>query len=557
VDGTGARRRHGDVAIDGGRISRIGDVDEWGRRSINADGQILAPGFVDVHTHLDAQGFWDTTLSPSPLHGITTAIAGNCGFSIAPLRADTAGYVMRMLSRVEEIPVEALTNAVPWTWESTDDYLARVDGTLAINTGYMIGHSALRAVVMGPDATERRATASEIEDMSALLAAGLRAGGLGFSSSHSITHTDAEDRPVPSRQASREEFVALAAVCGHFPGTSLEIIVGPPGPFEPEKADLMVEMSRVARRPLNWNIMFPTAHNLDVCLQNLQFNAEVTARGARLVGLALQLQSQRPVRFRSLESIPGLGTVLALPDDELAALLSDPADRANFEATAAGVESWQRTLIRWSDYKVLEAIDERNQAYVGQLVGAIAARELRRPFDVLCDIVVSDRFRTVIALDNPPPSSADWEALVRVWTTPGALVGGSDAGAHLGKLSLFNYTTTLLEQAVRERGLLSLEHGVELLTSRPAELYGLVDRGRIAVGAIADLVLFDETVVATEPIRFVDDLPGGSSRLFAGASGIASVFVAGQEIVRNGCFTEARPGRVLRSGSDTRTPDID
>jgi N-acyl-D-aspartate/D-glutamate deacylase len=557
VDGTGAPRRSGDVAVDGGRISQIGEVDEGGRESIDAAGRVLAPGFIDVHTHLDVQGFWDTTLSPTPLHGITTAIAGNCGFSVAPLIPEHASYIMRMLSRVEEIPVQSLSSAVPWDWESTEQYLAGIDGTLAINTGYMVGHSPLRVVVMGADATDRPATTAEIEQMVTLLAAGLRAGGLGFSTSYSITHADAEDRPVPSRLASREEFVALASVCRDFPGTSLEIIVGPPpGPFEPEKAELMLEMTRAAQRPLNWNIMFPKASNVDLCLQNLELSAAAASQGGRIAGLAMAFFSERPFRFRSLEDIPGLGAVFELADEELASLLSDPAGRANFEALSKGVHKYQEGQIRWPEYRILETVAASNKRFEGQLVGDIAQSQGKRAFDVLCDIVVADRFQTVVAFDTPPATRRDWEALVTVWRTPGGLVGGSDAGAHLGKLAFFNYTTTLLAHGVRDHGALSLEEGVQLLTSKPAELYGLVDRGQIAVGAIADLVLFDEATVGPRQVRFVDDLPGGASRLFGGADGIGHVFVAGREIVRDGSFTEARPGRVLRSGKATRTPTM-
>jgi N-acyl-D-aspartate/D-glutamate deacylase len=564
VDGTGAPRRHGDVAVDRGRISQIGKVGEKGRASIDAAGRVLAPGFIDVHTHLDVQGFWDTTLSPTPLHGTTTAIAGNCGFSVAPLVPECANYVMRMLSRVEEIPVQSLSSAVPWDWQSTEEYLSEIDGTLAINTGYMVGHSPLRAVVMGSASTERSATAAEMKRMTLLLAAGLSAGGLGFSSSYSITHADAEDRPVPSRSASREEFLALASVCKDFPGTSLEIIVGPPGPFESEQAELMLEMTRVAQRPLNWNIMFPNASNLDLCLQNLELSAEAAAQGGRIAGLAMAFFSQRPFRFRSLEDIPGLGAVFERPDEEVASLLSDPSGRASllsdpsgrasFEALTAGAHKYQQSVLKWSEYRIVETVDASNKRFEGQLVGDIAQREGKRAFDVLCDIVVADHFRTVVALDTAPATCRDWEALVKVWRTPGGLVGGSDAGAHLGKLAFFNYTTTLLAHGVRDHGALSLEEGVQLLTSKPAELYGLVDRGQLGVGAIADLVIFDEATVGPRQVRFVDDLPGGASRLFGGADGIGHVLVAGEEIVRDGCFTEARPGRVLRSGTDTRTP---
>jgi N-acyl-D-aspartate/D-glutamate deacylase len=224
VDGSGGPARKADVAIKGGRIVRIGVVEEEAARVIDATGKMVTPGFIDVHTHYDAQAFWDTTLSPSPLHGITTVIAGNCGFTIAPLAPEHGDYLMRLLARVEGMPLEALQQGVPWNWTSYGQWLDQLDGTLAVNAGFMVGHSAIRRNVMGERSVGNHATPEELRAMQAMLAEALDAGGLGFSSSWATTHNDASGNPVPSRHASEEEMVELARVCGNFDGTSLEFI---------------------------------------------------------------------------------------------------------------------------------------------------------------------------------------------------------------------------------------------------------------------------------------------------------------------------------------------
>src|SRR5439155_5391338 len=254
VDGTGAPRRRADVGILDGRIVAVGDV-EAAREEVDASGLIVCPGFIDVHSHVDAQICWDPALTPYCLHGTTTTFAGNCGFTLAPWDDDSADYLVRMLSVVEGMPLEALRAGVPGDWKSTGDYLDRVDGTAAINVGFMVGHSALRRVVMGEESVERAATAEEVAAMQRLLRDGLAAGGLGFSSSWGIAHYDAEGIPVPSRSATSEELVALAGVCRSFDGTSLEFIPNGIHPFNDDELELLAGMSAAASRPLNWNVL--------------------------------------------------------------------------------------------------------------------------------------------------------------------------------------------------------------------------------------------------------------------------------------------------------------
>ena len=295
IDGSGSARYEADVGIQGERIVAVGQVGE-AAAEIDASGMIVSPGFIDVHTHFDAQVFWDGQLTPSPLHGVTTALGGNCGFTIAPLSADAtdSDYLMRMLARVEGMPLETLQAAVPWgTWASTSEYLDVVDGRLGINAGFMTGHSAIRRTVMGRESTMRVATAEELSAMKRLLHDGLEAGALGFSSSWARTHNGDDGRMVPSRYASRDEILALCSVLEEHDGTSLEFIPMV-GPFEPWATDLMAEMSVAAQRPLNWNVMVVRASNLEESMKRLEASSEATQQGGKVVGLTIPMGHRHP-----------------------------------------------------------------------------------------------------------------------------------------------------------------------------------------------------------------------------------------------------------------------
>jgi N-acyl-D-aspartate/D-glutamate deacylase len=557
VDGTGAERRTADIAVAGGRIAGVGsDVGE-GAHTIDAGGRIVAPGFVDVHTHLDVQGFWDPTLSPSPLHGVTTVLGGNCGFTVAPLADGAAEYLMRMLARVEGMPLESLEQGVPWDWTSTAEYLDRLDGTLALNAGFMVGHSALRRVVMGDAATERAATPDELDRMVALLRAGLAAGGIGFSSTWSTTHNDADGRPVPSRHATAAELVTLAAVCGEFEGTSLEFLPGV-GQWDAETEQVMLDMTVAAQRPLNWNIITGSARSRRHWQDKLALSDRARELGGKIVGLVIPRIFGARFCFRSgfvLDAIEGWREPMALPPAEKLALLSDPAGRAQLAALAEATTG-MGSLTDWGAKLIVETFTDSTKRYEGRTVADIAAEAGKASFDALLDIVVADDLRTSFRNASDDDTDEDWAARADLWRDPRAVVGASDAGAHLDMLATFSFSTDLLAFGVREHGLLSTEEAVRLLTSVPADLYGLRGRGRLAAGAVADLVVFDEATVGPEEVSTRFDLPGGAGRLYAGAHGVEHVIVNGVPIVAAGELTRATPGTLLRSGRDTTNPSL-
>lgn len=561
VDGTGAAPFRADVGVRDGRVVSLGTESEPARRTIDADGRVVCPGFVDVHTHLDAQAFWDPSLGPSPLHGVTTAFAGNCGFSIAPLSAESGGYLMTMLARVEGMPLASLTAGVPWDWSSTADYLERLDGTLSINTGFMVGHSAMRRLVMGEAANERTATGDEIEAMVRLLRDGLAAGGMGFSTTTSPTHTDAFGHPVPSRFADRQEMLALAAVCRDFEGTSLELLprgATDSGGFDDDVAELMIDMSVIAGRPLNWNVISPTARNLDDVRAKLAVGDRAAARGGKVIGLTMPIDMRARFSFHAgfvIDGFDGWAPILARPIPERLAVLSDPARRAEMEAGAARTPSLAH-LARWGSLVLVETFTPETARFAGRTVASIAEETGRSPFDALLDVACADGLRTTFRREVRVPSDADWQARLKVWRDPRALIGASDAGAHLDMLAAFQYSTGLLAEAVREQRLLPIEEAIHYLTGAPAHLYGLRDRGVLREGAHGDVVVLDPERVGSGPVGTRFDLPGGAGRLYADALGIDHVLVAGVEVATDGVDTGARPGRVLRSGVDTATPSL-
>ena len=557
VDGTGAAGRKADVAITGDRVVTIGSVDGPSRRSIDATGLVVAPGFIDIHTHYDAQAFWDGTLSPSPLHGVTTVIGGNCGFTLAPISGDPddGEYLMHMLSRVEGMPIESLQAGLPLDWSSTAEFLDRLDGTLMPNAGFLVGHSALRRVVMKDASTKRHATPDEITRMCTLLRDGLRAGALGFSSTWSTSHNDHNGDPVPSRCASREEVLALCAVTGEFPGTTLEFIPQV-GEMTVESMDLMAAMSATANRPLNWNFLQVYAQNIPYQDHQLSTYEYAADRGGKVIALTLPDSFRIRLNFKSgfvLDILHGWDKLMALPADAKLAMLRDPAGRRKMNELAQQTQGAVRAIANWGTYTLCETHTDEYKRFIGRPIGEIATELGKTAWDALCDIVVADGLRTSIASADRGQDDASWERRVEVWRDPRALVGASDAGAHLDMIDSFALPTLMLAKAVRQRQLLPVEEAVHYLTGAPAALYGLRDRGLLAEGRAADVVVFDPTTIDPGQLYTKFDLPAGAGRLFSQPDGIEHVFVNGQHCVEGREMTDARPGSMIRSGRDTDT----
>ncbi len=563
VDGSGAPARRADVGIRAGRIAQVGALDEAAEQQIDADGLVVAPGFIDPHTHYDAQLFWDPFAAPSNQHGVTSVIAGNCGFTLAPLSGSPADadYIRRMLAVVEGMPLEALERGLDFAWKGFGDYLARLDGRIGVNAGFLVGHCALRRSVMGDGATEAAASAEQIEAMRRLLGESLAAGGLGLSSSRSYTHDDGEGRPVPSRVARPEELLALCREVARHPGTSLEYITdGCLKGFRAYEIDFMAELSLAAQRPLNWNVLTIDAKEPERYAQQLAAGSAGAARGARVVALTMPVLVRIALSFLTyspLFRLPGWGEILALPLPERMRQLRDPAVRARMLAGArspdAGVFA---RLADFERFEIGETFAPANAGLSGRLVGEIARERGVAPFDALVDAVLEDELATVLWPVLPDDDPRSWQLRTQAWDDPHVLIGGSDAGAHLDRMCGAPYTTAFLADCLRGRKLVSLERAVQLMTEAPAELFGLRDRGSLRAGACADVVLFDPARVGNGPVHFESDLPGGAKRMTADALGVERVLVNGRTIVQQGRATGLLPGTLLRSGRDTRTASL-
>ncbi|MFM8303432.1 MAG: N-acyl-D-amino-acid deacylase family protein [Actinomycetota bacterium] len=558
VDGTGRPGVRAEVGIRAGRVVHVGAGDAGpAARTVDVTGLVVAPGVVDPHTHYDAQLLWDPTASPSNVHGVTTVIGGNCGFTLAPLRPDDADYLRRLMARVEGMPLGALETGLDWDWESFGDYLAKFEGNLAVNAGFLVGHCAIRRTVMGVDAVGGTPTPEQLDAMGQLLAESLAAGGLGFSSSQAYTHSDGDGAPVPSRHAHLDEMLALCEVVRHYPGTTLEYITdGCLNGFADEEIERMARMSATAGRPLNWNVLTVDARDPERVANQLRASDRAAALGGRVVALTMPTavgMNMSFANFCALWLIPGWDEVYALPIPERTARLRDPKVRAQLDALAhseaAGV---MRRLAGWGGYRIGDTFSAANAGLSGQTVREIAEARGTSDFDTLLDVVVADDLRTVLWPSPTDDDGESWRMRAALWEDPRVMIGGSDAGAHLDRMCGAPYPTAFLADCLRGRRLVPMETAVRLMTSVPADLFGLVDRGRVVEGAIADLMVFDPATVDAGPVRTTDDLPGANKRLVADAIGVPHVFVGGEEIVRDGVPTAARPGTLLRSGTHTR-----
>ena len=534
-------------------------IEEPASASIDADGLLVTPGFVDLHTHYDAQLSWDPTASPSPLHGVTTVIGGNCGFSLAPAGPDNSDYLARMMARVEGMPLSAL-EFLDWSWSSFGEWLGRFDGAITPNAGFLVGHSALRRAVMGDAAVGEAATDEQIAAMAALAERSYEEGALGLSTSQAHTHNDGDGEPVPSRSASRAELEALAASLAAHEGTTLELILpGCINGFSEEEVDLMATLSLLANRPANWNVLGVSSLNPAAGERQLHASTVAAERGAKVVALTLPHTMKIRLSFENgtvIDALPGWREIFGLPIPERMERLRDPAVRRKLDEASHSKEAGMlAALAHWQNLVIDETFSPENEGLSGRTVGDIAAERGQEPFDALVDVALADNLRT--GLRPPiPESEADWELRAKVWEDPRTIVGGSDAGAHLDMICGAIYSTSMLGEGVRKRKLLSWESAIHELTDAPARLYGLRGRGRIEEGWFADLVVIDPERVGHRAERTRDDLPGGAGRLYAEAEGIEHVLINGTEVVREGQFTGETPGAVLRSGKDTDTVTV-
>jgi N-acyl-D-aspartate/D-glutamate deacylase len=551
-DGTGAPAHRGDLAVTGGTITAVGGRAERGTAEVDAGGLALAPGFIDLHTHYDCQLFWDPHATPSPWHGVTTVVMGNCGFTIAPCRPADRETLMRLLLFVEGMPIETLRAGIPWTWEDYPGYLAALERNgLGVNVVSFIGHSAIRLQVMGAAALERAATADERAAMAALVRQGMAVGAIGWSTSLSPTHFfgDTGD-PAPSRMADRDELLALASALRDLDRGVIEIAPGSTiGSAEDRLAevDRYADMARASGKLVSFAPLFDSPFAPGVSQKIMAMVASLQREGVQVVPQVgcrpLELRFDFAAPAFGLENNPFWKPFMALPRAERARRFADPAFRSELRGLSerfvlALAPNWEQLFLR-------VAAGDRHRALQDQSVGKLAAARGQDPVDAFCDLVLEENLETqwgAIVMNAEGQGVAD---LIR---NPAAMLALSDAGAHVDSLCDQGFTTWLLGKWVRERGVIGLEDAVRMITSVPADRYGLAGRGRLAPGNAADLVLFDPARVGTRSTELVHDLPGGQRRLLQRADGVEYVFVNGQAVVERGTPVDHRPGRVLRGG---------
>src|SRR5579864_1658673 len=523
VDGSGSPGRRADVAVSGGRVTEIGTGLD-GDRVLDAGGCVVAPGFIDIHTHYDAQVFWDPALTPSCFHGVTTVVAGNCGFSIAPTRPEHRELIARTLENVEDMDVAALAAGIPWDFETFPEYLASVGrrGT-NLNFAAYIGHTALRLFAMGDDAYERTATAEEVARMQAIVREAMQAGAAGFATSGAFTHRGAEGKPVPSRLADRAEVEALIRAVGDVGRGVVSV-----APGEPIGTRDLYELQPAAGVPFTWGAILTMADGRHH--QTLEVHRAGRARGADVWPqvsprpLAFSMTLQEPF---TLNVNAEFGALMASGLEERRRAYADPTWRDRVRAIWKGAPGF--SVPRWDTFEIMESPAHRGLE--GRRLTDLAAG--RDPFDVLLDLALDEpdlglRVRAILAND-------DTAEVAKLLVEDHCTFGLSDAGAHVGQLCDAPQATDLLGNWVRDRGVMPLEEAVRRLTKVQADLFGFVDRGEVRPGAWADLVVFDPATVAPGPIRRVRDFPAGSERLTADQpSGVHHVLVNGTPLVAEG-----------------------
>jgi N-acyl-D-amino-acid deacylase len=547
VDGSGMPAFCGDVAVKSGKIAEIGKLSGPAERTIDADGRVVAPGFIDNHCHYDAQVTWDPLCTYSCDHGATTVIFGNCSLSLAPVRKGREERLSEFLSYVEAIPMEVL-RTVEFGWETVPQYLDQLDHHLGVNVGNLIGHTAVRHYVMGDDCQKRTATGDEITQMQELVRDGMKAGALGLSVSRNQGHYDPQGVHIPALWADEKEIFALGDVLREM-GTG--IIQSGGGNGAEVKNGLMSRLSEATGRTVVYNNLLQSMRRPSEWKEQMALIDASTARGVRAFPMCTPNRIVDHFTMRNCQEFRGLPTwhpILLASDEEKLRAYSDPEIRKKLHAEAVEfkVDMPPPGICRtWWDYmEVQTAVLPRNKVFEGKTVGQIAQIKSKGIIDAFLDLVVEENLATEFLHGE---INVDEAAMAQILTYPNAIIGLSDGGAHVQFQSGFGFSTRLLSEWVREKGVMSVEQAVRRLTFDSASIFGLYDRGLLRPGMAADITIFDPDTVRPLPLEVVHDFPTGAKRIKEPAAGIYATVVNGEVLMENGKHTGALPGRVLRN----------
>ncbi len=548
VDGTGEAAYTADVAIKGQRLAAIGpNLGRDAARIIEADGLVVTPGFIDPHTHYDAQLLWDNTVSPSSAFGITTVVIGNCGFAIAPCKPSDREMTMRALVKVEGMSLKALQSGIRWEWETYPEYLQTLERCRpAVNVGTLLGHSPLRVYAMGAEAYQRAANETERQKIKQLFYEAMQAGAFGLGTSTSTVHMNDEGQPMPSRQASQEEFDDIIEVFRHFGRGTFEIT-----PAQDGRSDWMADFARRSGRPVTWALLMSSPIKPERHRQILHDTEEYQRQGLGIypqtgcfpLTMDFSLESAYP-----FEGLPIWQRVFAAPRAEWPGIFKDASFRATFAEQAS---TFPTRLFpgNWDMVEILEPATPAYESLRGKNMVELARQRNSSPVDTFFDIAVEENLGTMF---NVALLNTDEKMVHELISNPATLIAASDAGAHQTLLCDAGYTARMLGYWVRDKKLLQLEKAVASLTTAPARVYGIKERGQLTPGYFADVVIYDPKTIMDGPKRLVRDLPGNEPRLTRDAQGILYTFVNGQTLVEDGKLSAetaaTRPnGQVLRA----------
>jgi N-acyl-D-amino-acid deacylase len=551
-DGSGMPSFRGELGVVDGRIVRVGRVPEQGRVEIDAGGKALAPGFIDVHTHYDAQINWDGLAQPSLEHGVTTVVTGNCSLTVAPLREAQRDRLCKMFRQIEDLPLAAFDEGIDWVWESYGEWIDSLRGKLGINLAPLVGHSALRMWVMGEDAFHREATDAEVGQMQELLRDALDAGASGVSTSY--IDVDHKGKPVPSRMAAHSELEALAAVLGESGRGVLQIVHEfYDATLTCSRIDMLADLSLAHGITTTLSPLFHSPATPDLVPTVLGKAKEVADRGARVWP---QVQT-RPldVNFRlrernfALAALPTWSQVFRnkLSLDEKIALFRDPDMQTKLiaEAYPDGDNAMMSVMRRRLERAFVRGVrDERNEHLLGRSLGELAQERGENPAKVMIDISLDEDLQT--EFKNANLGHVDPEMVGEMLAHPNVLIGASDAGAHVQAFSTTGDTGFLFSRYVRENPAMTTERAVQRITHEAARAWGLQDRGLLHPGYAADLVLFDPATIDRDEEIGVSDLPGDGYRYIRHSLGVDTVVVNGAVTwTQDGGYTDARTGDVV------------
>jgi N-acyl-D-amino-acid deacylase len=545
IDGSGRPAFHGDVGVARGRIVELGRLDGPARRVIEADGRVVAPGFVDNHCHYDAQVLWDPLCTFSSHHGATSVIIGNCSLALAPVKAPDREKLAGMLSYVEAIPMDVLQAGVTWTWETFPEYVSTIGQRLAVNVGTFVGHSAVRLYAMGKDCSEREATNAELEEMRRVVREALEAGALGLSITRNMNHFDIVGKRIPAACAPEPELFTLADVLREA-GTG---VIQCGGGTNPELKDrLLSRLAQACGRPVMYNTLLEQARQPGRWKTHLAHVEETARSGIRAIPLCNPGSVVNRFTMKNCQvfrSMPTWLPILQGGDAEKMRAYRDPATRARLRAEVDAPLGPDSTFSkRWDLMIVEEPQLASNSALKGRSIAAIAQEQGKDPLDAFLDLAVEEELNTVFSLGE---INMDTEAVAQILGSPYAVVGLSDGGAHVQFHSNVSNPTRLLGYWVREKKIMSLEHAVRRLTFDSASAFGIYDRGLLQPGMVADLVVFDPDTVRPMPEDVVHDFPSNGWRMRELAEGIHYTVVNGEVLLEKGTHTGAYPGRVLRN----------